>query len=685
MSKYSNTISNLEKELGGVDNILAVTHCVSRLRLVLNDYDSIDVSKIENLEYVKGVFKVNGQLHVIFGQEVNDVYKEFVSLKGMSSKEMTASEVKTFGNIKEPFFKRIMNHLGEIFIPLIPILVCGGLILALRNILETKWDGSWAIINIPFFNGLYEFLWIPACAIFWFLPVFIVWSIFKKMKGSQVMGILIGLSLLVAMPSTYDLTSSIEGGGKVGWNLITDFFTKTPSQFRFEGWGDYPIKVGYTSQVIPAIIVAFLGVYVERYLNKWVTPVLRQVVVPLLTILISFTAAMLVIGPIGFVLGTTISILFSFALTDPTGKYFAAPIFGLLYAPMVITGLHHTLNAVMVQNTATLGGDLIFPILAVSNICQGASCLMFGILNRKDLKAKETAFPACVSAWFGVTEPAMYGVNIKNKYPFIASCIGSAFGSTLLIASGVTSNGIGNGAWLGVLNMQANSLVSNVSTWPGTGFAWFAISGILGTAVSMGLTYALSKYDIVNKFVNTKFYKSTFAKLKISNLKKSKNKKSEDNQLKTFNDFVFSCCEGKLYSLDVINDEVIKKRILGDGVAIESIDGKVYSPIDGKISVIADSKHAFGITSDDGLSILIHIGIDTVKLNGKYFEPKVLVNQDVKKGELICEFNPKKIKEENLDDKVLLLVTSDSSKQIKNIKDFKKGEKITTNDVVINV
>lgn len=678
MSKYSDIIPILVKELGGVDNVSAVTHCVSRLRLVLNDYDKVDVSKLENIKFVKGVFKVNGQIHIIFGQEVNDVYDEFVSYNGMAGKQMTASQVKTLGAKKESFTKRMMNHLGEIFIPLIPILVAGGLILALRNIFETKWDGTWSIIEIPFFKGLNDFLWIPACAVFWFLPVFIVWSIFKKMNGSQPMGILIGLSLLVAMPSTYELNGSINSG--VGWNLITDFFTKTPPNFHFDGWGNYPIKVGYTSQVVPAIAIAFIGVYIERFLNKTVTPVLRQVVVPLVTVLASYSLAMLVVGPVGFVIGTTISIIFSMALTNPVGKYFAAPIFGFIYAPLVITGLHHTLNAVMAQNAGTLGGTLIFPILAISNICQGASALMYGWLHRQDNKIKDVAYPACVSAWLGVTEPAMYGVNIKNRFPFFAACVGSAIGSTLVTAAGVTASGIGNGAWLGVLNMQATSQVQNVYTWPGTGFAWFMIAAILATIGTMMLTLVFSKFDVFSKIANSSFYQKTISIIPRKN--KTKNESLQVSVVKTENNFVYSSCNGTMYSLDVIKDDVIKKRVLGDGVAIECLDGKVYSPIDGKITVIADTKHAYAINSDDGLSILIHIGIDTVKLEGKYFSPKVELNQNVKKGDLICEFDSKNIKKEGYENRVLLLVTTDSTKPIKEIKKIKK---VTTNDVVIDL
>ena len=502
-NKFKEIMPELVRNLGGNDNIVAATHCVSRLRLVIADINKVNLKDIDDLKYVKGTFKTDGQVHVVFGQEVTEAYKEFIAFAGIGSDRLASKEeFKKIANKNQSFIKRLMGHLNEIFIPLIPILVAGGLILALRNIFETQWqgEGSWAIVEIPFFKGLNDFLWIPAAAVFWFLPVFIVWSIFKKMGGSQPLGILIGLSLLVAMPSIYELNDAVKPGDPgtarpVDWQLIVDFFTKAPDQFQFPGWGSFPIKVGYTSQVIPAIGVAFLGVYTERFLNRYITPVLRQICVPLLTILFSFTMAMVVIGPVGFVIGTTISIIISLALTNSIAKYISAPIFGLLYAPLVVTGLHHSLNAVMVQNYSALGGSLFFPILAISNIAQGSACLMYGIIHRKNEKIKQTAFPACTSAWLGVTEPAMYGVNLKQMFPFLAACIGSAAGSTLAIAAGVTSNGIGNGGWLGTITIQPNSAVAGINTWVGTGWTWFLISATLATGVAMALTFVFSKLN----------------------------------------------------------------------------------------------------------------------------------------------------------------------------------------------
>lgn len=686
--KYSKIIPELIKDLGGVHNIAAATHCVSRLRLVLNDESKMDEKKIENLSICKGFFKVNGQVHIVIGQEVPDVFNAFIHYPGMENKSATAASIKTIGGQKQSFTKRMMNHLSEIFMPLIPLLVAGGLILGIRNILETQWvDGVSAIAKVPFFKGLNDFLWIPACAVFWFLPVFIVWSIFKKMGGSQVLGILIGLSLLVSLPSLYALNdvlsglknpdgSVIEGATArpVGWWMISDFFTSSYKEFSFDGWGSYPIKVGYTSQVIPAIGVAFLGVYAERFLNKKTPAVLRQIVVPLGTILFSYTLAMLVIGPVGFVIGTTISIILSLALTNSIAKYIVAPLFGFLYGPLVITGLHHTLNAIMTQNTGTLGGSLIFPMLALSNICQGAACLMYGIMNRKNEKIKQVAYPATTSAWLAVTEPAMYGVNLKNSFCFLAAMIGSAVSSTLVVAAGVTSNGIGNGAWLGVITIQPYSPVEGVTTWVGTGWTWFLVSGVLGTAITMGLTFVLAK----SKFDFNKHFKSFVSKTK--NILPQK--KLDENVNK-----IYSVGKSKVYSLDEVNDPTFKNRILGDGVAVDVLDGKLYSPIDGIVEVVAPTNHAYGIVSKDKkVSILLHIGVDTVNLNDKtVFKPYVTQGQHVKKGQLLCVYKRDKIIDAKLDHRVMVLLTPESTKKIANLQNNSKNVMKTKKEILFDL
>ncbi|WP_425380400.1 PTS transporter subunit EIIC [Spiroplasma endosymbiont of Stenodema calcarata] len=304
------------------------------------------------------------------------------------------------------------------------------------------------------------------------------------MGGSPVIGIIIGLTLL--LPPLVDIYSIAGKASNSLW-----IFNVAPT-FDFGAW-KFPWKVQYTGQVIPAIGIAFFGVYLEKGLNRIIPAVLKQIFVPLLTILLSFTVGLCLIGPLGYIIGSAISIGLSWTLINPIAKYFFGPILGLLYAPIVITGVHTMFNAVMIQNTAQIGGSFIFPILCMSNIAQGSATLMFTINNRNDPKIKEIGISATTSAWLGVTEPAMYGINLRFFYPFLGAIAGSTCGGLLLTVAGVTSNGIGNGAWLGVLSIQPFSQVEGVNTFVGTGFTWFLISGLLTMGVTMTLTWFLEK------------------------------------------------------------------------------------------------------------------------------------------------------------------------------------------------
>lgn len=492
--KYKQDIIKLISLLGGSENIKTLTHCVSRMRLIIIDKDKINDNEIKKLSSCKGTISLpNNQYHVVIGSDIDTFYEEFLNISKLngSDKKQLNEELANSGN----FMQRAMNHLSEIFIPLIPALVAGGLILGIRNIFEANFNNYVLVEKFAFIKGLNEFLWVPAQAVFWYLPVTISWSIFKKMKGSEALGIILGLSMLIApLLNTYEVSGS-------GLHWIWDLDLKKVG-FDF-GSFQFPWKISYTGQVVPAIIVAFSGVYIERWLNKVITPVLKQIIVPVGTIIISYTLAMAVIGPLGWTIGTAISFGVKAVLLDPFWKYVFAPIFGLLYAPLVITGMHHMINAVMIQNTAQLGGSLFFPILAISNIAQGAAVITFIIKHKRKEKTKQIGISALTSAWLGITEPALYGINIRYVYPFVGAICGSAVGSFILCIAGVTSSGIGNGAWLGVLSIQAQSKVEGIHTWPGSGQLWFIVAGIVSTIVAMLITSMLSNLkkakDLENK------------------------------------------------------------------------------------------------------------------------------------------------------------------------------------------
>lgn len=482
--KYTESIKKIIEFLGGKDNISSAAHCVSRVRLVLKDSNLLNDKEINELKDVKGTIKLpNNQYHIIIGTDVPNFYNEFIKEAGIS--ESSKEEIKLDAANKGSLFQRMLQNFSDIFIPIIPVIVAAGLILGIRNIFETEWEygnASSAFVNkSQFIKGLNDFLWIPAQAGLWFLPVFICWSVFKKMKGTQTLGILIGLTLLIPpLLNVYE----ISGKGVVWiWDLDLNKFGFDFGLFKF------PWKIAYTAQVLPAIGAAFLGVYVERLFNKITTPVLRQIVVPFMTILLTYSAAMAIIGPIGWIIGTGVGFGVNWALTNYIARYFFAPIFGLVYAPLVLTGLHHMLNAVMLQEVASNGGTIFFPILAISNICQGIATLAFTIIHKKNEKVSQIGYSATTSAFLGVTEPSMYGINLKYLYPFLAAIIGSSIGAFLIVITGTSANGIGNGGWLGVLSMQSQSPINNYKTWGGTGFLWFIVAAIVASSIAFFGTF----------------------------------------------------------------------------------------------------------------------------------------------------------------------------------------------------
>lgn len=491
-------VNQIVKGLGGTSNIQTGTHCVSRFRLVVKNNSLVDKKFLEEIQEVKGVFATNGQIHIVLGAGVEEYFKILSDDQNLRHlKQGNKETIKLAGANKLPWYQKMMIHFSEIFIPLIPALVAGGLILGFRNILETNWgteNSPYSFVeNSEFINGLNSFLWVPASAIFWYLPVALVWSVFRKMGGSPVLGIIIGLTLLVQLPNIYQVTGI--AASKDLW--IFNWILGDP-EFQFGNW-KWPIKMAYTAQVIPALLVAFVGVYIERWINKITPNVIKQIVVPLVTVLLAYFLAMFIVGPFGYVIGYGISWIISWAVINPYAKWILVPIFGLLYAPLVVTGLHHALNAVMIQNTSQLGGSFIFPILAISNIAQGAAIIGFIIKERKNSKSIEIGIPSLISAWLGVTEPAMYGVNLKKIYPFVAATIASSIGALLLTIFGITSNGIGSGGVFGILSIQAKSSVSGINTLPGTGFLWFAITMVVVISIAIILSYIFSKIKFFEK------------------------------------------------------------------------------------------------------------------------------------------------------------------------------------------
>lgn len=535
--QYDLEAQKLLKHLGE-NNIISASHCQTRLRLVLKDPSLANIKEIDKLDSVKGTFTQSGQFQIIIGTDVADFYKYF--LKYAKITQATKEETKIAAKKQANKFQKVMTVFSEIFIPLIPVIVAGGLILAFRNLLELDWtgDGGSAINNSDFAKHLDDWLWLPAQAVFWYLPVHVCWSMFQRANKPGALGITIGIMLiapgtLVNMYSVSDALGNIyiqsfyydqahniylnldqipsgteywisEGGVYSASQIIqfnqihqlVDFTSIDPTDpdqdamiailnqagltnsydvkniFQAIDALDasyftsyWPLAISYIGQIIPALLVGWFAVWFYGFIEKHTISSVRYVWPPFITILITQIIALGLIGPIGAIIGWAISISFKWAFTQPIAKYFFGPLFGLLYPVLVITGLHQTLNAVMLQLTTT-GANFIFPMLALSNMAQGAAVFAVVWMLKKDAKMREQGNAAGVTCWLGVTEPAIYGINLRFMFPFAAAMVGSAIASTFDVAFGITANGIGMGGILGFLNVDNSSLSAAWAAWP---------------------------------------------------------------------------------------------------------------------------------------------------------------------------------------------------------------------------
>lgn len=439
MSKFIEDSKKLLEYIGGKENVSAVSHCATRMRFVLNDPAKADIEKIEKLKSVKGTFTQAGQFQIIIGNEVPSFYNDFVEVSGVDGVSKEAAKVAAQQNMN--FVQRMLAHLAEIFTPLIPAIVVGGLILGFRNIIgdiKLLEDGTKSIIEVSqFWSGVHSFLWLIGEAIFFYLPVGITWSISKKMGTTQILGIILGICLVSPQLLNAYAVASTPADKVPFWNF--GFF--------------HIDMIGYQAQVIPAILAGFLLAYLEKQVRKVVPEYVSMIFVPFLSLVPTVLIAHTILGPIGWKIGTVISTVVYSGLTSSFSWLFAA-VFGFLYAPLVITGLHHMTNAIDLQLVAQFGGTNLWPMIALSNIAQGSAVLAIVYLNRKNEEEKQVSIPAMISCYLGVTEPAMFGINLKYVFPFIAAMTGSAIAAIVSVSAGVMANSIGVGGLPGILSIK---------------------------------------------------------------------------------------------------------------------------------------------------------------------------------------------------------------------------------------
>ena len=630
MGKFEQEAKDLLAAIGGKENVTAVTHCATRMRFVLGDNKKADVKTIEAIPAVKGTFTNAGQFQVIIGNDVPIFYNDFTAVSGIEgvSKEAAKSAAKSNQNPVQ----RVMTTLAEIFTPIIPALIVGGLILGFRNVLEgVHWsmlDGKTITEVSQFWSGVNHFLWLPGEAIFQFLPVGITWSVSRKMGTSQILGIVLGICLVSPqLLNAYSVASTPASEIAKDWVWDFGFFTVN--------------RIGYQAQVIPALLAGLSLSYLEIFWRKHVPEVVSMIFVPFLSLIPALILAHTVLGPIGWTIGQALSTVVLAGLTGPVKWLFGA-VFGALYAPFVITGLHHMTNAIDTQLIADAGGTALWPMIALSNIAQGSAVFAYYIMHRHDEREAQISLPATISAYLGVTEPALFGVNVKYIYPFVAGMIGSSIAGLLSVTFNVTAASIGIGGLPGILSIQPKYMIP---------FAGIMLVAII---VPMVLTFFFRKAGLFTKTEDDTELKEEFAaqeEAEFASHTATPTALAESAE-------VVSPLAGQVKPLSQATDPVFSSGVMGQGVVIEPSQGELVSPVNGTVTVLFPTKHAVGIVSEEGVEMLMHIGMDTVSLDGKGFEAHVEQGDKVVVGQQLISFDMDVIKKAGLVTETPVIITN---------------------------
>lgn len=557
-------------------------------------------------------------------------YNDFTAVSGIEgvSKEAAKSAAKSNQNPVQ----RVMTTLAEIFTPIIPALIVGGLILGFRNVLEgvhlSMLDGKTITEVSQFWSGVNHFLWLPGEAIFQFLPVGITWSVSRKMGTSQILGIVLGICLVSPqLLNAYSVASTPASEIAKNWVWDFGFFTVN--------------RIGYQAQVIPALLAGLSLSYLEIFWRKHVPEVVSMIFVPFLSLIPALILAHTVLGPIGWTIGQALSTVVLAGLTGPVKWLFGA-VFGALYAPFVITGLHHMTNAIDTQLIADAGGTALWPMIALSNIAQGSAVFAYYIMHRHDEREAQISLPATISAYLGVTEPALFGVNVKYIYPFVAGMIGSSIAGLLSVTFNVTAASIGIGGLPGILSIQPKYMIP------------FAAIMLVAIIVPMVLTFFFRKAGLFTKTEDDTELKEEFAaqeEAEFASHTATPTVLAESAE-------VVSPLAGQVKPLSQATDPVFSSGVMGQGVVIEPSQGELVSPVNGTVTVLFPTKHAVGIVSEEGVEMLMHIGMDTVSLDGKGFVAHVEQGDKVVVGQQLISFDMDVIKKAGLVTETPVIITN---------------------------
>lgn len=593
--------------IGGRDNVSSVAHCATRLRVMVKDEAKIDKDRVENLEKVQGAFFNSGQYQIIFGTgTVNKIYDEVVALGLPTS---STGEQKAEAAKKGNWFQRAVRTFGDVFVPILPAIVATGLFMGIRGAINNDTIlGLFGTTSKAFAaSDFYTYTVVLTDTAFAFFPALISWSAFRVFGGNPVIGIVLGLMLVnTALPNAWDVAS---GAAK-------------PIMF----FGFIPV-VGYQNSVLPAFFIGLLGAKIEKWLHKKIPDVLDLLVVPFLTFLVMSVLGLFVIGPIFHSLENVILAATKAILALPFGL--AGLILGGVHQLIVVTGVHHIFNLLEAQLIANEGKDAFNAIITAAMTAQAGATLAVGV-KTKSKKLKALAFSAALSAGLGITEPAIFGVNLRYGKPFVLGLVAGAAGGWLASILGLAGTGFGITIIPGTLlylNGQVLQYIFMVLVTTGLGF---------------GLTYAFGYKDAEEEVTEAKEVVEA----------------NEAAAPVLSDETIVSPIVGQMVDLKDVNDPVFSSGAMGQGVAVKPSEGVVYAPADAEVTIAFATGHAYGLKTTKGAEILIHVGIDTVSMNGDGFDQKVAQGDKVKAGDVLGTFDAAKIAAAGLDDTTMVIITN---------------------------
>lgn len=646
--RYEKISIELTKLVGGKENIQGVAHCATRLRIVLKDNDLADLKAMEDVDLAKGVFVAGDQVQIIFGAGlVNDVYEVFAEHNNM--KNMSLSDLKTVANKKMNPLQRVIKALSDVFVDIMPGILAAALLTGLSGVLGNL---EFVKANETLF-GINRLINISSGAIFGFLPLAVAYSACKRFGGRPILGIVMGCIML--SDSLANAYAAAQG-------------TVDVTTLHIFGMGVE--LVGFQGGIIVALLMGFVTAKLDQFFEKKVPEVIRLLLSPLLTTLVGALLLFTVIGPVGRGLSSGITNALVW-MTQNLGVLGYA-VFSGLQQLVVITGLHHIFGAIEAQLLADTGRNFLNPLMSVAIIAQGGAVLGYLTMHRNNVKIRELCIPSFISVLFGITEPALFGINLRYRFPIIGGCIGGALGGVVVYLTNLAAVGFGTTVLPGIAladpagNGYVNYIIAHAVAIAG-GFIMTLILGkfmdktpaaddvasSIKTAETTKITDAAKAAETVGTTSTAKETETAKA-AKTTSTAEAAGTKIED---------IFGYAEGQQIAIEEVKDAMFAGKVLGDGVAVLPAKGKVYAPVDGTVASIFDTKHAIGLISDSGTEILIHIGLDTVKLAGKYFTAHVNSGDTVKKGQLLIEFDKEQIEKAGYDTAIPMIFTDFSGEK----------------------